>query len=133
MCTETLSKSWQTTAIMVGLLLFGCRRWRISFGSVFGHDCSREITRKSGSRNGKFRKRTSLYIKYMVYRYIGSVNYKWKCNYRRLTCGPHLVAGHGCDDVVGLLLIEFGRGREIMWQGSRILQAASTVTSLVHG
>lgn len=43
-----------------------------------------------------------------------------------------MIAGHGCDDVVGLLLVEFGRGSEVMWQRSRILQAAA-VTPLVHG
>jgi len=51
-----------------------------------------------------------------------------------VTCGPHVIAGHGRDDVVGLLLAELGRrGREILLQGSRIQAAAASVTPLVHG
>lgn len=49
-----------------------------------------------------------------------------------LTCRPHVIAGHGTNDVgLLLLLAEIGRRVEVLRQGGRIQTAA--VSSLEYG
>lgn len=51
----------------------------------------------------------------------------------RLTCGPHVVAGNGRDNVIGGLLLghKLGRRSEVLLQRGRV--QTGSVTSRVHG